>query len=107
MSKHPVFLLSLIRLSKWDAKNYSFSSSIHLKELQRALSECDHLECLKLESEKSPYIDWHNSRYSKITSVVVSVVFFFPCGRDLVEIYHTYAPTHTNHNAQTQSPYSI
>lgn len=33
------------------------------KDLQRALSECEHLECLKLESEDSPYMHWCNSRY--------------------------------------------
>ena len=41
------------------------------RELQRAVSECRHLECLKLEAEESPWVHFHNSRYKIATKRLI------------------------------------
>ena len=35
---------------------------MNFQDIQKALSDCEKLECLKLESEESPFIHWCNSR---------------------------------------------
>jgi len=45
-----------------DSKDVSFSQKVS-KDLQKSLSQCEHLECLKLESEESIYLHWCNARY--------------------------------------------
>ena len=44
------------------------------KELQRSVSECQHLECLKLESEESPWVHFLNSRYKISTKVLLLTI---------------------------------
>ena len=41
------------------------------KELQRAVSQCHHLECLKLEAEESPFVHFVNSRYKISTKILL------------------------------------
>jgi len=51
-----------LRVFILDSRDKPFSQKIS-KDIQKALSECAQLECLKLESEESPYLHWCNSRY--------------------------------------------
>jgi len=51
-----------LRVLVVDSADIPFGREV-ARELQRAVSAISRLECLKLESEESPYVHWLNSRY--------------------------------------------
>jgi len=53
---------SSLRIFILDSKDQPFTEKLS-KDIQRAISKCENLECLKIESCESPYLHWCNSRY--------------------------------------------
>ena len=63
-------LADTLRVLIIDSVDVNFTQKI-AKDLQKAVSQCKLLECLKLEAEESPFVHFINSRYKISTKLLL------------------------------------
>ena len=66
-------LASSLRVLIIDSVDVNIPAKV-AKELQRSVSQCQHLECLKLEAEESPWVHFINSRYKISTKMLLLTI---------------------------------